>query len=68
MLVNMLPSQRLEAPEPDILTEIARPELFGQCHIGHLPDMRLLKMKIRPLRSSLQYIYLYFWQLLFDTA
>lgn len=59
MLVNMLPSQRLEAPEPDILTKIARPELFSQCHIGHLPDLKLLKMEIRPLRSLKPAIYIY---------
>lgn len=32
-MVSVLTSQRPEAPKMDILTEVARPELFGQCHI-----------------------------------
>lgn len=49
-MVSVLTSQRPEAPKTDILTEVARPELFGQCHIGHLRDVKLLETEFRPLR------------------
>lgn len=42
-VVSVLTSQRPEAPKTDILTEVARPELFSKCHIGHLRDVKLLE-------------------------
>lgn len=42
-VVSVLTSQWPEAAKTDILTEVARPELFSQCHFGHLRDMKLLK-------------------------
>lgn len=47
-VVSVLTSQWPEAAKTDILTEVARPELFSQCHIGHLRDMKLLKTEFRP--------------------
>lgn len=49
-MVSVLTSQRPKAPKTDILTEVARPELFSQCHIGHLRDVKLLETEFRPLR------------------
>lgn len=62
-MVSVLTSQRPEAPEPDILTEVARPKLFSQCHIGHLRDVKLLETEFRSLR-----LWIFFGQLVFDTA
>lgn len=49
-VVSVLTSQRLEAPKTDILTEVAWPEFFSQCHIGHLRNVKQLEMEFRPLR------------------
>lgn len=51
-MVSVLASQRPEAPKTDVLTEVARPELFSQCHIGHLRNVKLLETDFRLTSSS----------------